>query len=142
MQLALRKDAARDATPFQCFACDVIKARLVSEFCHGGIVINGDLYHATATRGLHKVPKGEWTPDLWVLRDVPQADEARALRNFARHKGAKYDWFSLLAFVGVRAKDDARLYCFEWCYYAMTGLTPQGRVTPENLLLIAQGVKV
>lgn len=137
MQLALRTTAATDATPSQAFFCDVIKARLVSEFCHGGIIINGDLFHANGAHGLHKIPKGEWTPENWVLFDVG-GDDAKALALFEKHEGAHYDFFGLLAFVGLRAGRDDWMYCFEWCWLAMIGEAPKGRVTPEKLLLLVR----
>jgi hypothetical protein len=133
MQLALRTTAATDATALQAAFCWVIKARLVSDFCHGAVVIDGDLYQANSLRGLHKIPRGSWTPANWVLFDV-QGDDAAALALFKKHEGAQYDWIGLLAFVGLRAGRDDWMYCFEWCWLAMTGSNPGARVTPEKLL--------
>ena len=133
MQLALRKTPPNNATLWQRFACWVISARLVSQYCHGGIVINGWLYHATSAKGLHVLKPGEWTPENWDLIDVG-ADHETAWRMWLRYAGARYDWFSLLAFVGLRASDSRRMYCFEWCWLAMTGDNPRIRITPETLL--------
>ena len=135
MQLALRKTAANDATALQAGFCWVIKARLVSDFCHGGIVIDGDLYQANGLHGLHKVPRGSWTPTNWILFDV-HGDDAAALALFKKHEGARYDWIGLLAFVGLRAGRDDWMYCFEWCWLAMTGSNSTARVTPEKLLTL------
>jgi hypothetical protein len=137
MKLALRREAATDATVLQRAACAVIRARLVSDFCHGGIVIDGDLYHATATHGVHKVPAGEWTPERWDLFDVGNSRDEVGRALFEANKGMKYDWFSLLAFVGLRVRDASHVYCFEWCYWVMTGKVPTERVTAETLLIFA-----
>jgi len=135
MKLALRKNAPDGASAAQRFACAAIRARLVSQYCHGGIVIDGDLYHANAAHGLHKVPAGEWEPEKWDLFDVPNSNDLHAIWLFLKHEGAHYDWIGLLAFVGLRAGRDDWMYCFEWCWLAMTGRAPQGRVTPEMLLV-------
>ena len=137
MQLALRSTAANGATPVQAFACQVIKARLVSQFCHGAIVINGNLYQATGTRNLHKVPAGQWTPANWLLVDVGTHRDAAALQLFADNEGMLYDWFSLLAFIGLHAQDANRVYCFEFCFWVLTGQRPTQRITPEILLHLA-----
>jgi hypothetical protein len=133
MILALRRDPPSNANLLGRLFSRVIKARLVSDFCHGGIVIDGDLYQANSLHGLHKVPRGSWTPTNWVLLDV-QGDDAAALALFKKHEGAQYDWMGLLAFVGLRAGRDGWMYCFEWCWLAMTGSNPTARVTPEKLL--------
>lgn len=133
MQLALRKDAPTNATLWQRFACWAIRARLVSQYSHGGIVIKGALYHATSANGLHKLEAGEWSPENWDLFDIG-GDNRAALALFEKLKGVKYDWFSLLAFVGIRAHDTNKFYCFEWCYYARTLASPDVRITPEILL--------
>ena len=141
MLLALRKDAPAGASLLQRFFCWVIKARLVSQYCHGGIVIDGVLYHSTSTLGLHKLDAVAWTPKSWDLIDIG-GDDAVALSIFTRHEGAAYDWFSLLAFVGLRARDRDRMYCFEWCWLAQTGELPTFRVTPEMLTTFALGDRV
>ncbi len=138
MKLALRKDAPRDATLWQRFACWLIKARLASQYCHGGVVIDGRMYHATSARGLHCLEAQEWTPEHWVLIDLGDDQETKALELFEQHKGAPYDWFSLLAFVGLPVRDGERFYCFEWRWLAMTGEKPKFRVTPEMLILLSK----
>lgn len=136
MQLALRKDAPTNATLWQRLVCWLIKARLVSQYCHGGIVIGGRMYHATSERGLHVLEARDWTPEHWVLIDLGDERNDETLALFERHKGAQYDWVSLLAFVGLPARDGERFYCFEWCWLAMTGEHPKFRVTPEMLVKI------
>lgn len=138
MLLALRRDAPAGAAWPQRFFCWLIRARLVSQYCHGGIVIDGCLYHATSANGLHCLKPGEWAPENWDLIGVG-ADRETAWRMWLRYGGAKYDWFSLLAFVGLRTRDSERMYCFEWCWMAITGENPGFRVTPE--MLLAKGIK-
>jgi len=148
MKLALRRDAPSSATVIQEFICWVIQARLVSQYSHGGIVIDGDLYQITAAKGWQKVNSGEWSPEKWDLTDF-KGDEARVRELFAQKaqppagrfkrfiwkllKG--YDWFGLLAFTGPRVRVSWMDYCFEWCFLAITGQAPNGRVTPETLLV-------
>ena len=136
MLLALRRLPPANATRVQRLSCATIQARLVSAYSHGGIVIAGALYHATAARGLHRLSAYEWSPEHWDLIDVGGSD-TQALALFDRYQGAAYDWLSLLAFVGIRgARDGAKMYCFEWCYLAMTGQLNTDRVTPETLLIL------
>ncbi len=141
MLLALRKSAPAGATLWQLFACWAIKARLASSYCHGAIVIDGALFHSTSNLGLHKIDAGAWTPKSWDLIDIG-GDDAAALSIFNQHEGAAYDWFSLLAFVGLRVRDRYRIYCFEWCWLAQTGEWPTYRITPEMLTTLALGDRV
>ena len=134
MKLALRRYPAVDATLIQRLACGAIKARLVSQFCHGGIIIGDDLYQATATHNLHTLPSGKWTPRRWDLFELGESRDSDALALFKINEGAGYDWLGLLAFQGLPYGDPEMLYCFEWCWFAMTGERPNFRVTPEMLL--------
>lgn len=133
MLLALRTQPATDATLLDKLAHWLIKARLVTRYPHAGIVIGDRLFHATARRGLHE---SDYTPERWTLIDVGGDDDA-ALALFREREGSGYDWFSLLAFVGLKARDSRRYYCYEWAYHAITGQHPTGRVTPETLLVLA-----
>ncbi len=83
------------------------------------------------------VKAGHWTPERWDLYNLPDWLAPQAYRLFIQYQGAKYDWLSLLSFIGLKENEDSKLYCFEWCYLAMTGQFPQGRVTPEVLLELA-----
>lgn len=131
--LAFRGKAPSNPTTFQTIATNVTKARLVSQYSHGGIVVNGDLYHVSTHGGLHKEDAGTWTPCNWDLYEI-EADKEQVVSLYAKYKGTPYDWFSLLAFVGLSVKDSSKLYCFEWVYLALTGTNPNFRVTPEILL--------
>jgi hypothetical protein len=133
MLLALKKTASTNATLTQRMTSWVIKARLVSQYCHGGIVVDGDLYEANTEKGLAVHPKGTWSPERWDLFNL-EGDDQQVLRAFAQYQGAAYDWLSLLAFIGLRVRDSSRLYCYEWCWIAQTGDMPTWRITPELLL--------
>lgn len=113
----------------------IIRARLVTDFPHAGIVIGDTLYHATASDGLHSEEFGN-RPN-WITKDLGHSRDAAVLRLFDKHQGAGYDWFSLLAFALIPARDSRRFYCYEWCYLAMTGENPNHRVTPETLLKLS-----
>ena len=135
MKLALRKNP--DSQPWNHkAAATVIRLRLVTEYPHAGIVIADTLYHATASGGVHAVPfiGGE----NWRLIEAG-GDDAAALDRFAQHDGAGYDFVSLLAFAMVTASDSRRWYCYEWCYFMMTGLKPGHRITPETLMDLVLG---
>ena len=146
MKIALRRDAASSATPSQVFFCNVIKARLVSQFCHGGIVIDGALYQTT-TKGTHRVEAGDWNPEKWFIVEVG-GDDSKAKLVFedlnlppkGKLKAAiwkllkGYDWFSLLAFVGPFVRVGWLNYCFETCWVMYKAENPTFKVTPEMLL--------
>jgi len=135
MKLALRKGPASDATALDKLASAVIRARLATDYPHAGVVIGDTLYHATAKRGLHETA---FTPERWTLIELGPERDAEALALFAEHVGSGYDWFSLLAFALIPARDSRRWYCYEWCYHCMTGKHPTRRVTPETLLALAR----
>lgn len=138
MYLALRKSPPTGAGFFEKLGCRVIRSRLVSDYSHGGIVINGVLYHSTYKGGLHSLPLKAWTPERWDLFLLPYSGsvEARALDLFNKLKGAPYDWPALLSFIGCGDRLDRKtsFYCFEWCWLALTGDYSNGKVTPEKLL--------
>ena len=133
--LALKRGHSKRSTLGQRIASTVIKARLVSEFSHGGIAVDGVMHHSTTAHGVHCLRPGEWAPDEWELFPI-NAELALVISRYTAVQGWRYDWLSLLAFVGIRARDSQRLYCFELCHYLLTGEKPTGRVTPETLLLL------
>jgi hypothetical protein len=108
-------------------------ARLVTRYPHAGIVIDGDLMHSNLANGLHIET---FRPEGWDLFDLGDADELAQAR-FRDFEGTPYDWFSLLAFVlPWSVSDSKRMYCYEWCWLAITGVNPRRRVTPEDLLAL------
>jgi len=133
MKLALRKTSAVGAPRHHRFFNAMTRARLVTRYCHSGIVVGDRLMHVTLSDGLHET---DYTPDRWDLFDLGDERDGEVLALFERHKGTLYDVFSLLAFVGIPFRDSERLYCYEWCYLALTGEHPKGRVTPETLLAL------
>lgn len=135
MKLALRYELPSDATTLHDVSAWAIETRLVSRYAHGGIVIGDSLYHSNGKHGVHV----EHNPDLtgWVLIDLGDAGDARALDLFSGVEGAGYDFFSLSAFIIPGSSDSRRYYCFELCFYLMTGRNPRERVTPEALLMVA-----
>lgn len=145
MYLALRQGAASDATWLDKFFVWVIKERLVTVFPHAGIVIGNTLYHATARHGFCRA---EYTPHRWTL--LPLGDErdteVQALAEDLIALGTGYDFAELLDFTplhlvvraarlvpALRRRLDNLLYCYQWCWLAMTGSVPTSRVTAEML---------
>lgn len=110
-----------------------IKFRIVSEYSHAGMYDGVYLYDITATDNMKKhvlEDKENW--DFFVAPVTYDELEVRYLK----YMKYKYDWFSLLAFLGLKARDSDRLYCFEWCYIVLTGNNPSVKITPEKLLAI------
>ena len=108
-------------------------ARLLTNYPHAGIVIGGVLMHSNLARGLHSEP---FDPTGWHVFEVADADFLAMMR-FEDLEGAPYDWFSLLGFVlPWNVSDSSRMYCYEWCWLAITGTQPRRRVTPEDLLAL------
>jgi hypothetical protein len=128
--LALRTTPATSSGLWGKFVAWLIKARLVSAYCHSGVLVPSLLAHATPDHGVHL---SSLTPEKWELYpfSVPEAEMRERLKKVL---GKGYDYFSQLAFVGFKATDSKRVYCFELCYILMTGKNPTGRVTPETLL--------
>lgn len=111
------------------------RARLVTQWPHAGMVVDNELMHATLSDGLHAT---EFDPHGWDLLALPDSMDPLIRARFLERKGAQYDALSLLAFVlPWRISDSRRVYCYEWCWQAMTGANPNWRVTPEQLLWCA-----
>ena len=133
LYLALRRDAASNATWWQRALCALVRWRLVSQWCHGGVVCDGVLHHVTTQDGLTQTE--DWTPNRWDLIELPGSARDVLQTALQAHAGAKYDWFSLLAFIlPGRWSDSKRLYCFELPAIVL-GMDTRQRVTPERLLL-------
>jgi hypothetical protein len=127
--LALRKTPPAGFFPRVFFY--LTRARLLTKYPHGGVVVGGVLYQATARGGVHSVL---FEPDGWDLFET-SADPLTILNRFSSVEGAKYDWLSLLTFVSAfRIIVRSRWYCYELCHYLLTGHEPVRRVTPEDLL--------
>lgn len=132
--IALRRTAAVGAPWWQRALCALVRWRLVSQWCHAGVVCDGVLHHVTVTDGLTSTD--DWTPNRWELFPLPDSYHRAALDEALRtHEGVKYDWFSLLGFVlpGRWWSDGKRLYCFELPALVL-GISTRQRVTPERIL--------
>ena len=131
--IAFRRTAAVGAPWWQRALCALVRWRLVSQWCHAGIVCDGVLHHVTATDGLTSTD--DWTTHRWELFALPDSSRDVLQSALQAHAGAKYDWFSLLAFIlPGRWSDSKRLYCFELPALVL-GISTRQRVTPERLLL-------
>lgn len=127
--LALRKTAPPGFFAKAFFY--LTRARLLTRYPHGGVVVGDTLYHATARNGVHSMP---FDPAGWDLF-ATDVDELTIFNRFIRVKNAKYDWFSLFMFVSnFRIVVRNRMYCYELCHYLLTGEQAEQRVTPEDLL--------
>lgn len=138
MKLALRHSLPADVSDLHRLTAALIEVRLVTDFAHAGVVIEGVLYHATGVDGVH----AEADADLsgYVLIDLGDELDAVALARFAMVNGAAYDYVSLGAFVVAPVRDSQRWYCYELAFFLMTGRNPLVRVTPEVLILTALGM--
>lgn len=133
LYLALRRDAASNATWWQRALCALVRWRLVSQWCHAGVICDGVLHHVTVTDGLTSTD--DWTPNRWDLIELPGSARDVLQTALQAHACAKYDWFSLLAFILPGSwSDGKRLYCFELPAIVL-GMDTRQRVTPERLLL-------
>jgi len=130
--IAFRRTAAVGAPWWQRALCALVRWRLVSQWCHAGIVCDGVLHHVTATDGLTSTD--DWTPSRWELFALPDSSRDVLQTALQAHAGARYDWFSLLAFLlPGRWSDRRRLYCFELPALVL-GISTRQRVTPEKIL--------
>ena len=130
--VAFRRTAPAGATWWQRALCALVRWRLVSQWCHAGIVCDGVLHHVTVTDGLTSTD--DWTPSRWDLIPLPDVCRPALLDALRKHAGARYDWFSLIAFLlPGRWSDGKRLYCFELPALVL-GISTRQRVTPEKIL--------
>lgn len=139
MHLALKRTPASDATRAQRLFAALTRWRLVSRYSHGGIVLDGWLYHSALQHGGLSRERFDMATasDGWDFVDIGPERDRDMLRLFRDCWGTPYDLFGLLAFVLPGHYDDPRsLYCFEWCALAM-GIPLRQRMTPELLLLAA-----
>ena len=130
--VAFRRTAAVGAPWWQRALCALVRWRLVSQWCHAGIVCDGVLHHVTVTDGLTSTD--DWTPSRWELFALPDSSRDVLQTALQAHAGAKYDWFSLIAFLlPGRWSDHRKLYCFELPALVL-GISTRQRVTPERIL--------
>lgn len=133
--LALRKTDAPGFIP-KLFS-KLTRARLITRYPHAGIVIDNVIYHSTFADGLHSEL---FDADGWQLFAIDVSIQ-EVLQRYIKVSGARYDWLSLMAFVVPwRVSVSKWMYCYEWCWYAITGDLPNRRVTPEDLLTYSRGL--
>ena len=129
--LALRKTTPNGIGP-KVFAW-LTMIRLVTRYPHAGVVIDDVLHQATLKDGVHFSPFEKEGWDIYPLT----IDKSIALNRFQSVNGARYDWFSLLAFIlPFRVSMGSWCYCYELSYFMITGIIPTQRITPEDLLRI------
>ncbi len=139
MYLALKRTPASDATRLERRFAALTRWRLVSQYSHGGIVLDGWLYHSALQHGGLSRERFDMhtASDGWDFVYLGPERDRDMLRLFRDYRGTPYDLFGLLAFVLPGHYDDPQsLYCFEWCALAM-GIPLRQRMTPELLLLAA-----
>lgn len=133
MKLALRKNSPVGAPWYSRLFNRLVKIRLVSQYCHGAIIHEGRIYQITGKNNFtiddFSHHDGDW--DFYEIAPAVSIDDAAG-----QCLKVAYDWFSLLAFVGLNVRDSSRMYCFEFCYYVMTGEQATKRITPEALLAL------
>jgi hypothetical protein len=134
VHLALRH---RDPPGLRGLFARLIRVRLVTAYPHGGIVAGDTLFHSTLADGVH--PQAAPQNSGWLLLPTTVPMQV-AMERIGHRVGLRYDWVSLLAFVlPVSVRWSRADYCFEFCWYVLTGENPTGRVTAEQLLaLVAQ----
>ena len=69
--VAFRRAAPVGAAWWQRAICALVRWRLVSQWCHAGVVCDGVLHHVTATDGLTRTD--DWTPSRWELFALPDS---------------------------------------------------------------------
>lgn len=115
--------------------------RMVSRsgYSHAAVEIGGRLYESTALKGDHAragVRDYPLTAEIaaqyeWL--DLGADFDSQALANYELIRGKGYDYFSLLSFLNVEARDSRRFYCYEAVLWMLGGRT-KGRVTVETIL--------
>jgi len=133
MKLVLRSTPSSTGNWLHRLGAALVRWRLCSQFCHGGVVVDNKLLQSNAARGLYAPVN--WDPSKWTVIDLGTQRDNEALALFEQRKGAPYDWLGVLGFAlpWVRGKSDA-MYCFEWCAIAM-GVPSERWMTPEKLLV-------
>jgi hypothetical protein len=127
--------ALRHTSPpgvLQNLFANLTRARLVTQYPHAGIMIDGVLYEATFKHGVRSV---KFDQTGWHLFTIDKVDKNDLLTRFKQVEGRPYDWFSLLGFVvPFRVTVAKWFYCYELCSFMLDGNIPAKRVTPETLL--------
>ena len=87
--VAFRRTAAVGAPWWQRALCALVRWRLVSQWCHAGVICDGVLHHVTATDGLTSTD--DWTLGRWELFALPDAYHRAALSQLGVLRMRKYE---------------------------------------------------
>jgi hypothetical protein len=136
--LALRSGAPDGANWLQREFSRLTQKRLVSDYCHGGVVVAdqnglGLLLQSNLSHGVHCVQPDGWQPEKWTLIETDR-DPARVLELFSYVEGEAYDVGELAAYIGIYLGAKQKYLCFELADLLLeTNIA--GRKTPERLIV-------
>jgi hypothetical protein len=129
---AFRRGHAYNANIIQRAANNINKTWLHTDYPHGGIVVNGTLFHSSFFKGVTEETLN--ANEHWEKYEA-NISLGLAMTRLALVMGKKYDWFSLLSFLPfVKARDSKRFYCWELMIYVLTGEIPRRKVTAETVM--------
>lgn len=129
-----------------------IRAATFSNFNHVAVELNGTIYHATFSNGVHKIPADGFTDHYHKVEthEIHGLDEEKAKEWLESHLGAGYDWKALVAMpFRENWQEPDRWFCSEYGTGLMVALEQLGdcfeesRITPEAfrvMLLVRQRV--
>lgn len=79
--IAFRRTAPVGAAWWQRALCALVRWRLVSQWCHAGVVCDGVLHHVTVTDGLTSTDS--WTAARRIGRSLSGLEHGRSRRRFS-----------------------------------------------------------
>jgi hypothetical protein len=129
MKLAFRKTNASGFLPtlFNRYT----KWSLKTDYPHGGVLIDGVLWHTTPKGLMPEVFNNHNDFDVF---DTPVSDKI-ALNRISEYKGIRYDGIGLIGFkLPWRFSDSNALYCFEVLWLALTGENPSKPISPDTVM--------
>jgi hypothetical protein len=120
------------------FYSPIVRTITASQWSHAAVWIGDRLYESTALKGAQSTAG---VRDYLITSDITQEyewfdcpiDDELALKRYQEIKGCGYDYFSLLAFLTIHARDAKRYYCYEAVLYMMVGSVDE-KATAEVLL--------
>lgn len=107
------------------------KWSLKTDYPHGGVIIDGILWHTTP-KGLQ--PEVFNNHNDFDVFDTLVSDKI-ALNRISEYKGIRYDGIGLIGFkLPWRFSDSKALYCFEVLWLALTGENPNKPISPDTVM--------
>lgn len=107
--------------------------RTLSKHSHAELVIDGKCYSSSDRDDGVRAKVINLGSGRWEVYDLPKADKLKALSWFYEHKGAKYDWLGILAWVLPVVKHSrGKFVCFE-AVGCMLGLPDPHKLTGRKL---------